>query len=392
MTNSQLDNNLLIIYICTFHGMGGTQEYTLMLAEKSLKLANVVLMMPMNADKYLHNTNFQDIGGVVDTIDLKICSYINSRNYLKRLIGSYQLSFKIKSLKKYKDIKKIIVHTNLNPVSFSFMTFILGYKNIYFNTFHDFGNNRSISVSYLINTLLFILGYGFKRAFIVPSYDVKYILVNKVIGLSSSFVNIVHTGINPIDTAFKQPNKPLRFGMIGRVEKAKAWNIWLEAINYKKININTARFCWYGGGSQLDDAVKLSKDLQLDSRYCNFYGPFKNLLDVLDDIDIFVLSSRWEGGCLPRSILEAMYRGVPCILPKLPSVLEAITDNECCIFYSPEDPASLSHAFDFAINNPIKMQHFAINALILAKAKHSSDIEHANTFNLYRKFFNSTIQ
>jgi glycosyltransferase involved in cell wall biosynthesis len=391
MINSQFDNNLLIIYICTFPGMGGTQEYTHMLAKKSLKLANVVLMMPMNSDKYLDNLNFQNIGGLVDLLDMKICTYINSRNYLKRLIGTYQLSFKIQSLKKYQDTKKIIIHTNLNPIAFSFISFMLGKKNIYFNTFHDFGNNRSISVSYLINTFLFLLGHGFKRAFIVPSYDVKYILVNKVIGFSSSLVNIVHTGIDPIDTAFKQPNKPLRFGMIGRVEKAKAWNIWLEAIHYKKINITTARFCWYGGGSQLDDAVQLTKDLQLDSSYCNFHGPFKNLLDVLGDIDIFVLSSRWEGGCLPRSILEAMYRGVPCILPKLPSVLEAITDNECCIFYSPEDPASLSNAFDFAINNPNKMQYFAINALKLVKAKHSSDIEHTNTFNLYRKFYNSTI-
>ena len=176
---------------------------------------------------------------------------------------------------------------------------------------------------------------------------------------------------------------PMRIGMLGRVANAKAWDVWLHAIAELTPRTDSIIFDWFGDGPDLVIAKNLATALKID-KIALFHGYVKNSQKALDGLDIFVLSSRWEGGCLPRSALEAMFRGIPCILPRLPSILESIKDYECCILYNPEDSNSLKEAFHKAINNLDRLKYLANKARLHVEENHTSEVEFSKTIKLYK--------
>lgn len=75
---------------------------------------------------------------------------------------------------------------------------------------------------------------------------------------------------------------------------------------------------------QLEDQVR---QLGL-TEYVTFHGALKHgveLLSVLDQADVFVLPSRQEG--LPRAMIEAMARGLPCIGTRVGGIPELLSDD-----------------------------------------------------------------
>lgn len=67
---------------------------------------------------------------------------------------------------------------------------------------------------------------------------------------------------------------------------------------------------------------------------------------LLDAVDIFVLASRTEG--LPRAMIEAMARGLPCLGTQVGGIPELLTPDD---LVPPDDPAALA----------IKLQEVALN-------------------------------
>jgi glycosyltransferase involved in cell wall biosynthesis len=55
-------------------------------------------------------------------------------------------------------------------------------------------------------------------------------------------------------------------------------------------------------------------------------GERNEIFDLLDNADIFVLLSRTEG--LPRSLIEAMARGLPCICSKAGGIPELLPEED----------------------------------------------------------------
>ena len=73
------------------------------------------------------------------------------------------------------------------------------------------------------------------------------------------------------------------------------------------------RLTWIGDGKYRAKMEKLAEELQVQDRIV-FQGQLSapaEVRAVLDTADLFVLASRTEG--LPRSLIEAMARGLPCI-------------------------------------------------------------------------------
>jgi len=92
----------------------------------------------------------------------------------------------------------------------------------------------------------------------------------------------------------------------------------------------------------------------------------KAINDELDKADLFVLPSRTEG--LPRAMIEAMARGLPCIgstVGGIPELLPA----ECLV--KPGDPVALAEKIDWILSRPEKMTR--MSARNIEKAKEYSD-------------------
>lgn len=108
--------------------------------------------------------------------------------------------------------------------------------------------------------------------------------------------------------------KELNIISIGALDQMyKGPDIMLNAILECKKKGLTINLTWIGGGVYLDKMRELAVSLGLQEQV-NFTGMITDrskIEEALDNADMFVLASRTEG--LPRAMIEAMARGLPCI-------------------------------------------------------------------------------
>lgn len=71
---------------------------------------------------------------------------------------------------------------------------------------------------------------------------------------------------------------------------------------------------------------------------------------LLDSAAVFALPSRDEG--LPVALLEAMARGVPCVVSPVGSIPDLVVDGELGLLVPPDEPALLADALSRVLTDP----------------------------------------
>jgi glycosyltransferase involved in cell wall biosynthesis len=136
---------------------------------------------------------------------------------------------------------------------------------------------------------------------------------------------------------------------IGSLEQMyKAPDIVLHALTRLKQQGINCRLTWLGGGKYLENMKSLANKLKI-SEQVDFLGYIKNRDEVrrfLDQSDLFLMVSRTEG--LPRALIEAMARGLPCIGSKVGGIPELL-DNAALI--PSNDIESLIEKIQYFISN-----------------------------------------
>ena len=129
---------------------------------------------------------------------------------------------------------------------------------------------------------------------------------------------------------------------IGRMELEKGHCVLLEAAsNLRKRDIKDWQMKIVGGGRQLDPLRDKVKKLGLGS-YVEMVGPVEygeQLFKYLDAADLFVLPSLTEG--MPRSLIEAMARGLPAVGSGTGGIVELLSDSQ---LVPPGNPLLLAEA------------------------------------------------
>ena len=126
---------------------------------------------------------------------------------------------------------------------------------------------------------------------------------------------------------------------VGRLAFPKAFAVLLRALAI--VEPGTFRAAIAGDGPQRDQlegdvaALGLSDAVQL-------LGTRPDVVDLLADSDIFVLSSRSE--CLPMSVIEAMAAGLPVVASAVGGMPELVENGRTGILVPPDDPAPLADA------------------------------------------------
>lgn len=129
---------------------------------------------------------------------------------------------------------------------------------------------------------------------------------------------------NRLDRNFK--NRDIRIGVIGSYFNTyKGIDVLVGAIGVLRAQGYNVVLCVLGAGEDkniMDYARSLSiqEYVQLDGLL-----PKKEVLAWLDNIDIYCQPSRTEG--LPRSLIEAMSRGCPCLGTRAGGIPELLTDD-----------------------------------------------------------------
>jgi glycosyltransferase involved in cell wall biosynthesis len=120
-----------------------------------------------------------------------------------------------------------------------------------------------------------------------------------------------------------------------------------------------AKLIMVGDGPLLNDSKILTQKLSLTEKII-FTGIRTDIPEILKSLDVFVLSSLWEG--LPRVIIQAMASGIPVIATNIDGNSEIIKNGISGILTEPKQPIQMSDAIIHLIENPNDRVNFVENA------------------------------
>ena len=159
----------------------------------------------------------------------------------------------------------------------------------------------------------------------------------------------------------------LVFGVIGRIAEIKGHRYFIEASKKVSEKYPMCKFLIVGeGDKELTQNLKNQVDSMGLSNYFIFTGYQKNIAELLEMIDIFVLPSLSEG--LPFSILEAMAMKKPVISTNVGGIPELIINRNRGILVSPKDSKELANAMLELAENYTNRIYYGLNGF-----KHVTD-------------------
>ena len=150
-----------------------------------------------------------------------------------------------------------------------------------------------------------------------------------------------------------EDKEPWRVCYVGTMSQLyKAPDILVEAVSecvHKGINLE---LIMVGDGQFQRQLAERARRLRIAERV-HFLGwllPGKDVFEQLDRANLFVLPSRQEG--LPRTVVEAMARGLPCIGSTVGGFPELLAPED---LVPPADVPSLAMKIQDVLNNPNRM-------------------------------------
>lgn len=113
-------------------------------------------------------------------------------------------------------------------------------------------------------------------------------------------------------------------GNVSRVDNPKNPSLFVDiAKEYLKNNDNVL-FVWVGDGKLKEQAINYVKKLNLEDKV-KFIGFRENGIDYMNDFDLLLLTSNWEG--VPITILEAIELNIPILSTDVGGIKEIIGES-----------------------------------------------------------------
>lgn len=136
-----------------------------------------------------------------------------------------------------------------------------------------------------------------------------------------------------------------------------------------------------GKGPEEKNLRQLAKNLGVEGKV-HFMGFRKDIKNLLGISDCFLMSSKREG--LPRSVMEAMATGIPCIVSDIRGNIDLIENNENGFLCEPNDYVNFARAIVKIQNDKNIVKKFRINNLKKIK-KYDSKIVRKQIGNIYEE-------
>jgi len=238
-------------------------------------------------------------------------------------------------------------------------------------TFHgavDFSGERLIQAKFrIINTVA--------KYIVVVSENLKTQILKKV-PLNPNKLKVIYNGI---DTNKFQPNKneslkkelalannDIIVGAIGNIRKPKAYDILIRAAAIAVKQMPHIKFVIVGENKNTlyEELIKQRSDLKLDNNVL-FLGFRNNVTEILNGLDLFLLSSTSEGFSI--STIEAMACGVPVIVTKSGGPQEIVTHNHDGIIVNINSSTEIAEAILKLAQNQTLQNQLTTNALNTVK-------------------------
>lgn len=186
--------------------------------------------------------------------------------------------------------------------------------------------------------------------------------------------------------ASRRDSTPLVVGTVASLAQPyKGVDVLLRAARLAHTSGHYIRLLIVGGGRYQSDLESLAESFELQGAV-TFTGqvpPGEPVRTHLDHMDIFCLPSRTEG--LPRALIEAMARGLPCIATRVGGIPDLLGPAE---LVPPDNPEALAHALIRLARDPTLRASLG-TANIQQARNHAEALLTARRNNFYRDLLHS---
>jgi len=149
-------------------------------------------------------------------------------------------------------------------------------------------------------------------------------------------LEVVYNGVQAFKKSESSHKNPIKVTMVARFTQQKDQRSLIEAFTFLD---ESFELYLIGDGDNLSADQKRTKELGLEERV-HFLGARLDVENLLQKMDIFVLSSNYEG--LPISIIEAMSLGMPLIGSNVGGVNELIHHEKNGFLFEAKDYQALA--------------------------------------------------
>lgn len=245
-----------------------------------------------------------------------------------------------------------IIHTHL-PHAELFCLFFLRNASRFVTTRHLAGP-YSRRVPELIGLVLLNLVVARSKRVIAISEVVREDLRSKTRLFPTLWkkISVIHYGFTLQNSGiikiinknkFLTKNTKIILGTISRLEKQKNLDTLIYAIKILNQNVELRII---GEGTQKDYLKSLVEKLELE-KCVKFLGKTRQVNEFLDSLDIFVLSSKYEGFGIV--LVEATSRGTPILTSDLP-ICKEVLGSQGAIFFNPSSSEDIAEKVKQAIS------------------------------------------
>lgn len=219
---------------------------------------------------------------------------------------------------------------------------------------------------------------------ICVSKDIYNYMISR--GIKGKKIDLIYNGLESIQEVnlertkyFNNTNKVIC--CIGRLTGVKGQDDLLKAIYILKDRGIYINCILAGDGEEREDLIKIIEDYDIKEQV-RLIGFIKDVNEVLNNSDIFVMSSKMEG--LPIALLEAIRYNIPVLVPNVGGIPEVINNNNGTLF-NVGDINDLVEKLTYCINNTEEIEEKAKNALNDYSIKWSIDVYIKKLQQLYDK-------
>lgn len=182
----------------------------------------------------------------------------------------------------------------------------------------------------------------------------KFTNIYSGIDFSSFKVNVER--IKKCNSLDLSPSRPI-IGTVGRLAIQKAPMDFIAAAKIVLQQKPDVQFIMVGDGPLASEVHRAIGD---EGRI-KVFGYRNDVPEILSILDLFVLSSLWEG--LGRALTEAMFVGVPVAATAVDGIPELITHQQTGLLSPPGEPVRLAENITWSLDHPDEVKIMKQNAM-----------------------------
>ncbi len=206
----------------------------------------------------------------------------------------------------------------------------------------------------------------------------KYHLIRSAIPLNE--FNPEHCSRKEIRSQLCIPDEALVIGNIGRFSDQKDPITWIQAAAQLAKKYPQCWFLLVGDGPLREETENLASQLGIDEKTI-FTGIRRDVARMFCAVDIFVITSRWEG--LPRVIPQAMSMRVPVVANRVSGIADVVDHGVTGFLVEPGNFDELVQVCSKLVENPDLRISMGLKASEAVKTEFSLEIMIAQIADLY---------